>query len=95
MGNRIHRLRSDGDPATEVQRLWVAGKRDEAARRVPDEMIMQTTLLGSESMVRERIRRYRDVGVNQLRLDPMGADASGRLDTLGRTVELVREECSG
>lgn len=81
------------DAASEVQQLWVEGKRDEAARRVPDQMVLQTTLLGSESMVRERIRKYRDAGVNQLRLDPMGGDAGERLDTLGRAVELVHQEC--
>ena len=81
------------DAAIEVQKLWLEGKREEAARRVPDEMVMQTTLLGSEAMVRERIRKYRDAGVNQLRLDPLGKSASARLDTLGRAVELVREEC--
>jgi F420-dependent oxidoreductase-like protein len=83
------------DAATEVQRLWVEGKREEAARRVPDEMVMQTTLLGTEAMVRERVRKYRDAGVNQLRLDPMGRDASERLDTLGRAVEIVRAETAG
>ena len=81
------------DAAIEVQRLWLEGKRDAAARRVPDEMVLQTTLLGPEAMVRERIRRYRDAGVTQLRLDPLGGNVSERLDTLGRAVELVREEC--
>jgi F420-dependent oxidoreductase-like protein len=83
------------DAATAVQRLWVEGKRAEAARRVPDEMVMQTTLLGTEAMVRERVRKYRDAGVNQLRLDPMGRDASERLDTLGRAVEIVQAESAG
>ena len=83
------------DAAIEVQRLWVEGKREEAARRVPDEMVMQTTLLGTEAMVRERVRKYRDAGVNQLRLDPIGRDASERLDTLGRAVEIVRGEGDG
>lgn len=83
------------DAAIEVQRLWVAGKREEAAQRVPDEMVMQTTLLGTEAMVRERVRKYRSAGVNQLRLDPMGRDASERLDTLGRAVEIVRAETAG
>jgi alkanesulfonate monooxygenase SsuD/methylene tetrahydromethanopterin reductase-like flavin-dependent oxidoreductase (luciferase family) len=81
------------DAAIEVQRLWVAGKRDEAVRRVPAEMVLQASLLGPEKSVRERIRKYSDAGVNMLRLDPLGATASERLDTLGRAVELVREEC--
>jgi F420-dependent oxidoreductase-like protein len=82
------------DAAVEVQRLWVAGKREEAAARVPDEMVLQTTLLGSEKAVRERIRKYRDAGITTLRLDPLGSSPSERLDTLGRAIELVREECA-
>ncbi len=81
------------DVAIEVQRLWVEGKREQAAARVPDEMVRQTTLLGSEADVRERIRLYRDAGVNTLRLEPLGESMNERLDTLGRAIELVRQEC--
>ncbi len=83
------------DIARAVQRLWVEGKREEATARVPDEMVLQTALLGSEAAVRERIRKYRDAGVTMLRLDPLGSTPSERLDTLGRAVELVRQECGG
>jgi F420-dependent oxidoreductase-like protein len=90
--NDAYRRGGFEDAATEVQRLWIEGKRDEAAARVPDEMVRQTALLGSEADVRERIRTYRAAGVTMLRLDPLGATPRERLDTLGRAVELVREE---
>ena len=80
------------DVAIESQRLWLEGRRDAAAACIPDEMILRANLLGTEEMVRERIRLYRGAGVNTLRLAPMGKDASERLDTLGRAVELIREE---
>jgi alkanesulfonate monooxygenase SsuD/methylene tetrahydromethanopterin reductase-like flavin-dependent oxidoreductase (luciferase family) len=91
--NEAYRRGGFEDATIEVQRLWVEGKREEAARRVPSEMVMQATLLGPEKSVRERIRKYRDVGVTMLRLDPLGGTPAERLDTLGRAVELVREEC--
>jgi hypothetical protein len=91
--NEAYRRGGFEDVAIEVQRLWVEGKREEAARRVPAEMVMQAALLGPEKTVRERIRKYRDAGVTMLRLDPLGATPAERLDTLGRAVELVREEC--
>ena len=75
-----------------VQKLWVDRKREEAVKAVPDEMIRQTTIFGNESYVRERIRKYRDVGIDVLRVDPAGGDASQRLDTLGRAVEIIRQE---
>lgn len=77
--------------AEEVQRLWNERQREEAAARVPDEMVLQTNLLGTEDMVRDRIRAYRDAGVTTLRLAPDGETLAERLDTLGRAVELVRE----
>jgi L-alanine-DL-glutamate epimerase-like enolase superfamily enzyme len=76
-----------------VQKLWVEGKREEATRRVPDEMVLQSSLLGTDEMVRERIRKYRDVGITTLRLDPAGRDAAARLDTLAHAIELVGSEC--
>jgi F420-dependent oxidoreductase-like protein len=81
------------DAATEVQKLWVEGKREEATRRVPDEMVLQSSFLGTDQMVRERIRKYRDVGITTLRLDPAGRDAAARLDTLAHAIELVGSEC--
>jgi alkanesulfonate monooxygenase SsuD/methylene tetrahydromethanopterin reductase-like flavin-dependent oxidoreductase (luciferase family) len=91
--NEAYRRGGYADVAVEVQKLWVEGRRDEAARRIPDEMILQTSLLGTEPMVRERVRAYRDAGVTMLRLDPMGESLSDRLDTLGRALDLVRAEC--
>ena len=38
-------------------------------------------------------RLYRDAGVNTLRLEPLGESMNERLDTLGRAIELVRQEC--
>jgi len=93
--NDAYRRGGFADAAAEVQQLWVAGKRAEAATRVPDEMILQSTLLGPEKRVLDRIRKYRDAGIRTLRLDPLGATATERLDTLGRAVELVRQETEG
>ena len=78
------------DACTEVRNLWLEGRREEAAQAVPDEMIRQTTILGDEAYVRERLRLYRDVGIDTLTLSPAGGDAGERLDTLGRAVELAR-----
>ena len=80
------------DAAIEVQQLWIERRREEAVARVPDEMVLQTNLLGSDEMVRERIRRYRDAGVTTLRLDPLGDTLHDRLDTLARALDLVRQE---
>lgn len=88
--NDAYRRGGFEDAGIEVRRLWLEGKREEAARRVPDEMILRTTLIGPESRIRERLRAYRAAGIGILRIEPLGADDSARLDALGRAVELVR-----
>ena len=75
--------------ATEVQRLWVAGKRQEAAAAIPDAMVLQTTMIGTEAMVRERMRVWRDAGITTLRVYPAGETLDERLATLGRAIDIV------
>ena len=97
MGSRQHNFYNDAyrragyaEAAADVQRLWLEGRRDDAAARVPDDLVLKANLLGTEAMVRDRIRAYRDAGVTTLRVEPDGATLDARLATLGRLVELVR-----
>jgi len=97
MGSRQHNFYNDAfrragyeDVALEVQRLWLAGKRDDAAKRVPDELVVKTNLLGSDAMVRERLQAYRRAGITTLRVEPAGEGLAARLATLGRLLDLVR-----
>jgi F420-dependent oxidoreductase-like protein len=99
MGSRRHNFYNDayrragyGDAAAEVQRLWLDGRRDEAAARVPDELALKTNLLGTEAMVKARLRAYRDAGVTTLRVEPGGETLDARLATLGRLVQLIRSQ---
>ncbi|HEX3607577.1 MAG TPA: LLM class flavin-dependent oxidoreductase [Candidatus Dormibacteraeota bacterium] len=89
--NRAYARQGWEEAAAEVQRLWVAGRRDEAAARVPDDMVLATTLIGTESMVRERLRRWADAGVTTVRLYPAGDTLGARLATLARAIEMIRE----
>ena len=80
------------DDCKEVQSLWLKGNREEASRRVPEEMILRTNFFGNEEMIRNRIKLYRDVGITTLRMDPLGRTYSERLDTLEKAVSWVRDE---
>ena len=66
MGSRQHNFYNDAfrragyeDAAREVQRLWLDGQARRGGARVPDEMALKANLLGTEAMVRERLRVYR------------------------------------
>jgi F420-dependent oxidoreductase-like protein len=79
------------DVAAAVRERWQAGDRDGAAALVTDDMVLATTLIGTEDMVRARLRAWREAGVDTVRLYPAGDTLTARLDTLARGIELVRD----
>ncbi len=80
------------DDARAIQALWIEGKRDEAAKRVPDAMVTEFQALGTREMVKERLKAYRDVGITTLKL---GLDAAElgkpRFELLENIADLVKE----
>ena len=77
--------------AREVQGLWVARKREEAADRVPEQLIRETNLIGDETTVLDRLRVYKNAGVTTLRVSPYGGSFAERVETLGQTMDLIRK----
>lgn len=98
MGSKKHNFYNDAisragfaEVATRVQDLWMDGKRDEAAAMIPDQLITQSNLLGTDEMVLDRIRAYRDCGITTIRVAPAGDTLEDRLNTLGRFTNLISE----
>ena len=80
-----------GDDVRAVQELWLAGRRDEAADRVPLELgLARPTCSAPRPMVTDRLRRYRDAGITTLQAK-LDGDPTTRLDTLAQLVDLVRQ----
>lgn len=80
------------DAAIEVQNLWVNGKKDHAIKAVPDEMVLKTSLIGTEAMVCERLRAYRDAGVSTLRVSTGGSNWKERTESLAQAIDVVKRE---
>lgn len=80
-----------GEVAAAVRECWQSGDREGAAGLVTDQMVLATTLIGTEEMVRTRLNVWRDSGVDIVRLYPAGETLDQRLTTLGRALDLVRE----
>ncbi len=89
--NQAYSRQGWADVAAEVRKRWQRGDREGAAGLVTDEMVLATTLIGTEEMVRARLAVWLDAGVNTVRLYPAGATLDAKLRTLGRAIELVRE----
>ncbi len=78
------------EEAALVQRLWSEGKREEATLKVPDAMVEQSNLIGDEVKILERLKMYRDAGVTTIRVAPGGNSLEEQINTLGRTMDLIR-----
>ena len=78
------------DDARAIQQLWLDGKREQAAKRVPDDMVTQFGAVGTSEMVRERFRKYRSVGINALTLRLESAPTDGRIALLEQAIDLIR-----
>jgi F420-dependent oxidoreductase-like protein len=75
--------------AQQIQDLYLSGKRDEAAAAVPAELLAQTSLIGSESYVAERIAALRSAGVTTINVTPLARDHASRVKLIERACELA------
>jgi F420-dependent oxidoreductase-like protein len=98
MGSREHNFYNEAfqragykELALKAQATWLEGDKQAAAVMIPDEMVAQTNLLGTDEMVKARIRAYRDAGVTTIRVEPDGRGMAERLETLGRFMRLLGE----
>ena len=57
---------------------------------MPAELVLAAYMIGTESMVRDRIAAYADAGVNCLRLAPQGKTAADQIAHLEMAVDLIR-----
>ncbi|WP_063065286.1 LLM class F420-dependent oxidoreductase [Nocardia violaceofusca] len=78
-----------GAEADRIQELYLAGKKDEAAKVVPDELVRDISLIGSASFVKERVAAFREAGVTVLNVVPLAATAGERVKLIEQLRELV------
>ncbi|MEU4514724.1 LLM class F420-dependent oxidoreductase [Nonomuraea wenchangensis] len=73
--------------AEEIQDLYLAGKKDEAAAKVPTELLEKQSLIGSEGFVRDRVQALKESGVTTLNVAPLGRTHEERV----RLIEQIKE----
>ena len=70
------------DAAEEVQELYLAGRKEEAAAALPAELIDMTALCGPAERIAERLGRYRDAGVGTLVATPIATTPDRRVEVI-------------
>jgi alkanesulfonate monooxygenase SsuD/methylene tetrahydromethanopterin reductase-like flavin-dependent oxidoreductase (luciferase family) len=79
------------DAAHEVQELYLAGRRSEAAMALPDALIDAVSIAGPKDHARERIKAFKEAGVETLIVSPMALDTETRKQQLRVVAELASE----
>ncbi|WP_106398501.1 LLM class F420-dependent oxidoreductase [Actinocorallia populi] len=77
--------------AEEIQDLYLAGKKNEAAEKVPAELVRNMSLIGPESWVKERLAAFKEAGVTTLNITPIAADHKSKLKLIERIKELAAD----
>jgi F420-dependent oxidoreductase-like protein len=74
-----------------VQELYLAGRKTEALMALPDELIDAVSIAGPRSRAKEKIRAFRDAGVDTLIVAPMALETPERKEQLRLVAELADE----
>jgi F420-dependent oxidoreductase-like protein len=75
--------------AEEIQDLYLAGRKQEAAEKVPYELLQNTSLIGTEGFVRDRLAALKESGVTTLNVTPVAGDHQARVKLIEKVRDLV------
>jgi F420-dependent oxidoreductase-like protein len=75
--------------ATEIQDLYLEGKRDEAMAAIPEKLIDMVSLCGPMDFVKDRLAVFRDAGVGTLGVTPVAFTREDRLQQLRLLAEVA------
>jgi F420-dependent oxidoreductase-like protein len=67
--------------ADPIQEAWIGGRRGDAVRLIPDELVQQTSLIGPASFVKERLAAYKEAGCTIINLNPVGPNGVKDIET--------------
>ncbi|MGX6511078.1 LLM class F420-dependent oxidoreductase [Rhodococcus sp. SJ-2] len=73
-----------------IQKLYLDGKKEQAAAAVPEDLVRAVSLIGPEGYVRERVAAFETAGATTLNVTPLAGDTAGRV----RLIEQMRSICS-
>ncbi|HEY6424795.1 MAG TPA: LLM class F420-dependent oxidoreductase [Pseudonocardiaceae bacterium] len=75
--------------ASNIQDLYLDGKKDEAAAAVPEELLRGTSLIGPAGYVRERLAALRESGATTLNVTPLAGSPADRVHLIEQIRDLA------
>jgi F420-dependent oxidoreductase-like protein len=77
------------EAAEEIQDLYLSGRREEAAARIPAEILELTSLVGPVGWVAERVAALQEAGVTHLQVIPIATGDQTAAGLVGQLKELI------
>jgi alkanesulfonate monooxygenase SsuD/methylene tetrahydromethanopterin reductase-like flavin-dependent oxidoreductase (luciferase family) len=68
--------------AVEIQDLYLDGKKQEAAAKIPSDWLLNSHLVGPKSFIKERLSAFKEAGVTVISVNPIGPDAVQQVELL-------------
>ncbi|WP_250286519.1 MULTISPECIES: LLM class F420-dependent oxidoreductase [unclassified Frankia] len=62
-----------------VQELYLAGRKEEAAAAIPEDLVRDTSLVGPPGYIKERVAAFAEAGVTTLHVTPLAAAHAERV----------------
>jgi F420-dependent oxidoreductase-like protein len=78
-----------GKEAAAIQDAYLAGRKDEAAGLIPQELLESVSLIGPKSYVAERVAAMRESGVTTLNVAPLGSTHAERVALIEQIRDLA------
>ncbi|MBO0852966.1 MAG: LLM class F420-dependent oxidoreductase [Nocardia sp.] len=79
---QVYRRMGYGAEVDEITRLFRSGRKDEAAAVIPDQLILDTAIIGDEQHVREQLKVWEAAGVTMLLVTARDEQQMRRLTAL-------------
>lgn len=89
--NQLARRYGFVEEADDIQRLYLAGRKAEAADAVPDELVHAISLIGTREEVDQQLKEFAAAGVTSLLLVPMSASTADRIRQVGELASLEQD----
>ncbi|MFC8042494.1 LLM class F420-dependent oxidoreductase [Nocardia sp. NPDC057353] len=78
-----------GAEADRIQELYLAGRKEEAAKAVPDDLVRDVSLIGPAGFVKERVAAFREAGVTVLNVVPLAGTSAERVALIEQLRDIV------
>ena len=89
--NQLARRYGYDAEATEIQELYLSGRKADAAKAVPDDLVRAISLVGTEEELAQQVKDFEAAGVTTFLLNPLATDPAQRVRDVATLSRIVNQ----